>query len=287
MAAEPGVVLLLGAPDTGKSTLAVWLVNAGLEAGRRVAVVDADVGQSDIGPPGTVGLGFPRASVERLAQIPARALAFVGATSPAGQVAPHLVATSAMVAKARAEGAELVVVDTTGVGSGLWGRTLKELKIEATAPAWVVALEREAELTPLLRGLRGRLLPRVARLPASGRARERSREERRAIRQKLLGRYLEQAAPLELSLNTVGFARSFWQGDLAGEVPAEEFRHLWVGLGDARGEVLAAGTILEISYQAGILRVLTPWREAEAVRTVILGSLRVTPEGREEGRLPG
>jgi len=283
VAASPGVVLLVGAPDTGKSTLAAWLVNACLGAGHRVAVVDADVGQSDVGPPGTVGLGYPPGPIERLDQVPVAAMAFVGATSPARSPAHHVVATASMVWRARREGAAVVVVDTTGTVSGRLGQVLKELKIAATRPEWVVALEREGELAPILRGLRGRTRPRVLRVPPSGRARERSREERRANRERLLARYLQQAAPLDIPLAGLGIVNSFWEKDLYEEVPEQEFHHLWVGLADARGEVLAAGTVLEVSYAEDRVRVLTPWKDAAAVKVIILGSMRVAPDGREAG----
>lgn len=281
--ASPGVVLLIGAPDTGKSTLATWLVNACLGAGHRVAVVDADVGQSDVGPPGTVGLGYPASPIERLDQVPLAGLAFVGITSPARAPAQHVVATAAMVWRARREGAAVVVVDTTGTVSGRLGVMLKELKIAATRPEWVLALEREDELGPIRRGLRGRTQPRLLRLPPSARARERSREERRANRERRLAHYLRDAAPLDLPLGGLGMVNSFWEGDLTEEVPESQWEYLWVGLGDERGEVLAAGTVLEVAYGQDRMRVLTPWRDAAAVRVVVLGSMRVTPAGREVG----
>ncbi|MDI6894634.1 MAG: Clp1/GlmU family protein [Bacillota bacterium] len=281
--ASPGAVLLVGAPDTGKSTLATWLVNACLQAGHRVAVVDADVGQSDVGPPGTVGLGYPGQPIEHLDQVPASALAFVGATSPARSPAHHVVATASMVGRARREGAAVVVVDTTGTVSGRLGHMLKELKMAAISPEWVVALEREDELAPILRGLRGRTQPRLLRVPPSGRARERCREERRANRERLLGCYLQDAAPLDISLTELGVVNSFWEKDVREEVPEREWQNLWVGLTDDRGEVLAAGTILEASYAGDRLRVLTPWKEARAVRGIIVGSMRVTSDGREAG----
>ena len=46
--------LVLGASDTGKTTLVETLAGKLAEAGP-VAVVDADIGQSHIGPPATVG----------------------------------------------------------------------------------------------------------------------------------------------------------------------------------------------------------------------------------------
>ena len=51
---QAGICLLLGAADTGKTTLAAALAkHAALS--RPIGIVDADIGQSHIGPPATVG----------------------------------------------------------------------------------------------------------------------------------------------------------------------------------------------------------------------------------------
>jgi len=49
-----GLVLIIGAPDTGKSTLARYLYTRAAASGRRMAYVDGDPGQSTLGPPTTI-----------------------------------------------------------------------------------------------------------------------------------------------------------------------------------------------------------------------------------------
>jgi polynucleotide 5'-hydroxyl-kinase GRC3/NOL9 len=53
---EKGTVILLGTTDTGKSTLAKFLVTHLCKRGVKVAFVDADIGQSFLGPPTAIGL---------------------------------------------------------------------------------------------------------------------------------------------------------------------------------------------------------------------------------------
>ena len=48
---EKGVAILLGATDTGKSTLAKFLISHLCKRGLKVGLVDADIGQSFLGPP--------------------------------------------------------------------------------------------------------------------------------------------------------------------------------------------------------------------------------------------
>ena len=108
-----GVVMMVGAPDTGKTTLARLLLEAAVMAGRTVAYVDADIGQSTTGPPTCVGMKLIRSQGDLHDLHTADELRFVGAINPDGVVLQQVVATAALVEAARSQ-AELVVLDTTG-----------------------------------------------------------------------------------------------------------------------------------------------------------------------------
>ena len=82
-AAAARVTLVLGATDAGKTTLVTRVAGALAGAGHAVAVVDADLGQSHVGPPTTVGLGRVRRSITHLAEAELVALEFLGVTSTA------------------------------------------------------------------------------------------------------------------------------------------------------------------------------------------------------------
>src|SRR5205807_5836674 len=87
-AAITGTVALIGPPDSGKSTFALALANRVAEAGRAAAVIDADVGQSEIGPPGAIGMARIDRAVGALSDLRVRGLAFVGDISPFGHIWP-------------------------------------------------------------------------------------------------------------------------------------------------------------------------------------------------------
>lgn len=74
-------VLVLGPSDAGKSWFRRHLCDYLLAAGRRVAVVDADIGQKIVGLPAAVTLCHARSGEDLFAARPER-FAFVGATSP-------------------------------------------------------------------------------------------------------------------------------------------------------------------------------------------------------------
>jgi polynucleotide 5'-kinase involved in rRNA processing len=61
----PGTVLIGGGKDTGKSTLARWLINKLLDAHPEVMLVDLDCGQTEFGPPGIISVTTLRSPVSK------------------------------------------------------------------------------------------------------------------------------------------------------------------------------------------------------------------------------
>jgi polynucleotide 5'-hydroxyl-kinase GRC3/NOL9 len=152
IAASPeGVTLLLGGTDVGKTTFARLLVNRMTEAGRRVALLDADLGQSEIGPPACAGLAFAHAPVPALSDLPPHALAFVGSTSPPGHLLELAVAMRRLADLAAPHP---LVVDTGGYLHGASARRLHQTTFDLLMPAHVVGLQRGEELNALLAPMR-------------------------------------------------------------------------------------------------------------------------------------
>jgi polynucleotide 5'-hydroxyl-kinase GRC3/NOL9 len=176
---KKGTVMILGAPDTGKTTFATFLANQALEKGILPAIIDSDIGQSDIGPPATLGLAFPTHAIERLSDIEADEFYFVGTTS-VHHVCDMVIGLLHLVKKAR-ERSELVIIDTCGYVHGETGRRLKHTKLQAIQPDIVAALQRKGELYPILRSWRGPVIE-VAVPPDIRKVPRRTRKELRQIR---------------------------------------------------------------------------------------------------------
>jgi len=160
------VVLVIGSTDVGKSTFCRFLIDFAVAEGFRVAVVDADIGQSQIGPPTTIGVKFfePMSRVETsptegatnsgLETPPtgvefdgiADKLYFVGAVSPARSQLQVLTGTRLMVDVARDAQADFIVVDTTGYIHDKAAVVLKQHKIELLRPNHLVCIGRSTEL---------------------------------------------------------------------------------------------------------------------------------------------
>jgi polynucleotide 5'-kinase involved in rRNA processing len=151
--ARTHVSMLMGGVDTGKTTLGLMAARIAVNEGRTVAFVDADVGNTTVGPPACVGLKVIR-SVDDLDRIgiPDQ-LHFVGTISPSRLVLQEVVATAAITDRARGL-ADHVIIDTTAVVSGVAGETLKYHKAELCRPDLVVALQRGGEMEPVVGMLR-------------------------------------------------------------------------------------------------------------------------------------
>ena len=141
------VVLVIGATDVGKSTFCRFLIDSAIRRGLKTAFVDTDVGQSQIGPPTTIGMRSfdPESSPVQFDGI-ADQLYFVGDLSPRGPCLEVLTGTRLMVDRARETEADFIVVDTSGYLRGVPAVKLKQHKIELIRPNHVVCIGRSSEL---------------------------------------------------------------------------------------------------------------------------------------------
>lgn len=252
------LTLLVGDVDAGKTSLATFLANGLLARGFRVGVVDADLGQSRIGPPTTIGLGRVTRALAGLADADVAGLSFVGSTSPLGHVASTVAGARRMADRAAAAGLERVVVDTSGLIGGELGGVLKRRKIELLDPDLVICLERGEECEPILRPYAGRRRPEILRLPVGAGARRRSAEERRRHREAALDAYFRGAAHRRLALSCLALRL---MSDRGGGAPLEDRDDLegaLVGLDDAGGDTLGLGAIRAVDFAGRTLLVDTP-----------------------------
>jgi polynucleotide 5'-hydroxyl-kinase GRC3/NOL9 len=207
--AQPGTILVLGATDTGKSTLTRVVVETLQRAGLSLAWIDGDVGQSDLGPPTTIGMTMVTPSTSLQEEIHAQALRFVGSVSPSGHLLPMVVGTHRMVQLARARGAQAVVINTSGMVYGGPARALNLHLIDVIKPDNILALQRASEIEHLLRPIERQSGLRVFRLPVSTKVKQWSLDARRAIRQESFRAYFADARQQELRFSQVSFQNIF------------------------------------------------------------------------------
>jgi len=193
-------VLVVGEAAVGKSSFCRYLAGALLARQAQVAFVDADIGQSNMGPPAAVTLGYPDSPVDFAAVVPA-AYSFVGSTSPIGRFLPLVIGTARLAREA--QGA-FVIVDTTGLVHEA-GRVLKNYKIEAVGPDVIVAIERRSELAAIR--MANRHVP-IIKIEPSRRAHGKDDYDKIDTRRRSYARHFAGATLLDLPLASLIFQRT-------------------------------------------------------------------------------
>jgi len=272
IAAFPGCVFMLGGPDTGKSTLAHFLCSQSVQKGFKTAYIDGDLGQSIIGPPTTVGMVHLHEPPLPMEAVGWNYLYFIGATSPAN----HLLATAAGVGRlahqALEEGAQMVVVDTSGLVAGEMGFELKFYKIELLNPRHICAIQRGAEVEHILKGVRGRRGIRTHMLSPPQGVRIRTPEVRRAYRQGRFEAYFSGSSLRTISLDTVKLCYPELPL-LSKEGIAGRAQGTVLGLNDEGYFTRGLGIWEGFDRQRNEVSIVTPVEDCGAVRYLHLGHI--------------
>ena len=268
-----GTLLVIGAPDTGKSTFARYLYRCLCAQHERVAFVDGDVGQSTLGPPTTMTLALGEPGDDSFPPAGPRFRAFVGDVSLRRHMLPMVVNAHMLVRKAREEGASAVVFDTTGlVDPSHGGGALKRAKVDLLRPSVVVGIQRRSELEHLLCPLRRSHRTRVIDLPASRSIRRRDVSVRQDHRATRFRRYFDGARDLEIE----------WGRIAVFPVPDADFDHACrvhrlAALEDNEGFTLALGIVVSSDPGRGVVALYTPIPSLLNVDAVHLGDLLWNP----------
>jgi polynucleotide 5'-hydroxyl-kinase GRC3/NOL9 len=262
--------LIIGETDAGKSTLCRYLCRRILEARAAVAVVDADIGQKDIGPPATVTLGFPDGS-RPLAETPPDGFYFVGSTNPIRGMVPLVIGVARL---ARAAERPFVLVDTPGAVRGP-GQTLQGWLIETVRPDIILAIESGRELAPILDAHRHlRILP----LPRSPEAKRKSTAFRAQARARSFARYFAAAKEARFDPARLVLQRAP-RPDIGGPDAAFAPNRL-CGVADRDGACLGLAILQLADPDRRSLTLLTPVPPGQ-IAVLQFGDLRIDRDGRE------
>ena len=261
-------VVLFGGLDTGKSTLSHALLAAAVEAGRPAAFIDADVGQKTVGPPATVTLKHVRGlgDLEAATMAKEDALWFVGSTSPEGHLLQVVTAVESVFRQAKEAGADFVVVDSSGLVSGIHGQILKYHKVELLRPDLVVGLQRGEELLPLLGVIQRFFATEVVPVGVHPDVVPTTVEQRAENRERAMARYFAG------DLHRFRVKPTVFMPALPPLFDLAQLDHLLVGLSDGAGGYLGLG-YLEHVPEEGLLRLISP--VAAGPKALRLGSVRL------------
>ena len=264
-----GKVALIGPTDVGKSTLCVYLVNRLL--GQKLSMIDADVGQADLGPPTTIARAEPKKSITSLTELVPDARIFIGHTSP-GQVKGKLI-DGIQRLSAGAEDS-VTIINTDGWITDPEAIQYKIDLIAQTKPDLVIGLGFGNELHPILAGSHAQSMT----VEPANEVLSRSRSNRRRIRINGYRRFLDGGSMRTFTLREVQLSIP---GSLSflGKSKGSELSNLIVGLLDQNQYLVQIGVLL--AFEPGTVRVYC--KPAEGIRRIELGYLKLSTNGNELG----
>jgi polynucleotide 5'-hydroxyl-kinase GRC3/NOL9 len=258
-----GVCLVLGASDTGKTTLISALARR-IASRQPLAIIDADIGQSHLGPPTTVGWAVVDSPEIDLGHLGADGISFVGNITPIGRLLQLTAAIIQCVRKA-SKVAGLVLIDTPGLVRGgaaaaLWWTLQRILQ-----PQQIIAVQRGDELAPVLCGLgSSELKLKVIECPRDMPVK--SPEQRRDYRLKCFSRYFRNSSSYDVDLATVAVQPR------RGLNP-RSLIHRLVALRDGRAADLAVGVINNWRSDGNRARIMAPQINIQSVRCLVIGDV--------------
>ncbi|MFH1957427.1 MAG: Clp1/GlmU family protein [bacterium] len=202
---KPRVVLVLGEIDTGKTFFSTFLANSLLGKNIKVSIVDCDVGQSDIGPPGTLGLAVLSKPVVFIADEKPASLFYLGSHSPGLHLTSAVVGVKKLVDEALKH-SQVVLIDTPGWVQGDGGRLLRNSEIDILNPDKIMLLERGRELEHLVKR---EPASKIERIRVSKKATSTTDADRKLLREKIAEKYYQSMRKLEFSFDNVTTDRAY------------------------------------------------------------------------------
>ncbi|MGQ9459991.1 MAG: Clp1/GlmU family protein [Candidatus Bathyarchaeaceae archaeon] len=197
---KPVTVMVLGEVDSGKTSFCTYLANEALRKNWKVGVIDADLGQSDIGPPSTIGFNRVTAPVRDLFEIKAENAYFVGLTSPSGAVDRVIEGLAELKSRALKTDVDFLIINTDGWVEGEDAAKYKIRLTERVSPSVVVGIRQGDELTPILTALKE---TKIIAIDSPQVVHRRNREKRKILRELSYKKYLKQAKVQSFALNWI------------------------------------------------------------------------------------
>lgn len=264
-----GILMVIGASDTGKSTFARYLFERlkNRDMSGHTAFLDGDPGQASLGPPATLTICERLPSDEGFAAGEGVRRYFIGNTSPRGNFLPMLVGAARLARLAFDGGAGAIIYDTSGfIDPQAGALALRQAEIDLLQPAMIFALQRQQELDALLIPLRRTGRVRLAVVKPVSVVLRRSPDERRRYRQGRFSLYFRNAARQEIDWSRL----AIW--------PAPRFSlNRLAALEDQAGFTLGLGIVVEIDPPQHRITLLTPLASLQAVSALRLGDLVLDP----------
>jgi polynucleotide 5'-hydroxyl-kinase GRC3/NOL9 len=215
---EKGVVVVVGETDSGKTSLATFLVNYYLNFQGEVGVVDADPGQNDLGIPGTVSAGVVNKGLSDLNQVRPEIIEFIGLTAPESGVGELKEAVASTIRRLREKGVEKMVLNTDGWVDSK-GLSFKAELIRVVKPSFVISLLEGEKAMMFIRVVDPDT--RIIQVEKSPFVKRRSRMHRRTLRMLNYKRHFARSRLVRRKTSEIAFINHPFMNGEPASTPSE------------------------------------------------------------------
>ncbi|NWG11658.1 hypothetical protein HXY33_07965 [Candidatus Bathyarchaeota archaeon] len=275
---KPVVALVLGTADSGKTSFCTYMINKLINKKKKAAILDGDLGQSDIGPPCTVAYALVTKPLTDLFNLEAKNAFFVGITSPSTAIDKVIEGLTTLKKEVLNNNPDYVIINTDGWTEGEEATNYKIRLVKELNPETIFCLHQKDELTTVLDSLKDF---KVIMVEFPSTIKQRSREKRRSLRELGYIKYLRNAKVQSIPKNWI-------------EIEENEF-----GLNRANGNIRQARKIYEFlgmkplhlaefKHKISIFVGKTRWISEDAIKKVedfTRKKVEVVHKGEEEGFL--
>jgi polynucleotide 5'-hydroxyl-kinase GRC3/NOL9 len=261
-------ILILGGIDVGKSSFCALLANSILKFGIQSAIIDADIGQSDLGPPTTLGFGLIKDCIEDLSYTEIINLFFVGQTTPSHDFEKVILGIKRLLERANTFNSSLfTIINTDGWIKDIEAKVYKKRLIEEISPELIVCIGKKNDFIGLFNEKKNFIL-----LDSSRHVKKRSKEERKKLREYGYRNYLNGATLKQFKLNRIGLER---QIDIFVD------RNKIVGFVDREDFLVGIGILKEFDKEKGVIKIFTPVERIDEFQKVDVGFVKISESGKE------
>ena len=198
------------------------------------------------------------------------AMTFIGSTTPVGHLLQSIVGAKKLLEAAIRFKARRIVINSSGLVYGDMAREFKFQKIDLLRPTHIIALEKERELTPLLKNFYFRKSVSIIRLKIIDAVRLKTQEQRADYRTRAFRNYFMHSQNIALYLRGLG---------LHGHLPNFQAKNTWdkllIGLCDKYNFARSLGVIQHIDMENNILYCITPLKESKGIKSIHFGSIKM------------
>ncbi len=197
-----GIAVVIGPVDSGKTSFSLLVANIAISRGLKPAIVDADVGQGDLAPPGFIAMKVLENQLLWLRETRGDVIRLIGSITPTPAFAASrlIAAIRELVDIAIGRNAAPIVVNTDGWVTGYPAIDMKLGIVKTTSATHVVVLD-DVLCTKVKRAIGTSI--EVICIPKPRVVRERDRADRRLLRSQHYQSFFQKAKRICLELSSI------------------------------------------------------------------------------------